>query len=422
MRTILILTALFFEFTFNLFAQTDFPTLDKQTYDYYIMGDYKNLKITGNKMLSHGIDYYNLRMRMGILAYNHQQYPSAVKHFTKALEFNSFDSISREYIYYSYLFSGRKDDANHYLASIPLAKRNKTLKSIESTGLSNVFLSSSTAGYDEVLYSTNNLYYEALKNSLSISAGLENYFTTRLKGTLAYTSYHKTGIEYSNSSPLGTNLNFSQNQIYANLTQLTFPGWEFSGFGHFAFYSEANNQSGMGRQKSKITSEYIGGIGISKNWWRIRAGANVSYSNFGKSNQLRGEGYLTYLPFGNLNLYLTSGVMYQNDNEWGATYQINQEIGFKTLKFLWLESGIVKGNSFLYARNQGLIMNNSYQIPTINMYENLIFLLGHHFDLTATAYYIKNNMYSWDLNTFNRTSKQLVNSFGGSIKLTYKFK
>lgn len=424
MRTILIFTALFFEITFKLLAQNDFPTLDKQTYEYYLKGDYKNLMITGNKMLSQGIDYYYLRMRMGILAYNRQQYPSAVKHFTKALEFNSLDTTSKEYIYYGYLFSGRKDDADHYLASIPVGIRSKALKLIENTGLSNVFLSSSASGYDEVLFSTNNLYYEALRSSYSISTGLEYYVTDRLKGTFAYSGYRKSGTEYSSSTPSGTNLSFSQNQVYANLSLLLYPGWELSGFGHLAFYSDKNvlPQSGFGKQKSKTATDYTGGIGISKNWWKIRTRVSVSYSNFGNSEQLRGEGYLTYLPFGNLNLYLTSGGMYQNDRNWGVSYQVNQEIGFKVLKFLWLESGVVKGNSFLYTRNQGLLMNNSYLIPTINIYGNFIFLIGSHINLAVTPYYNKNEMYSWNLSTYNRANKQLVDSFGGNIKLTYKFK
>lgn len=114
-------------FSANLSAQTDFNTLDKKSYDYYIKGDYKNLKKTADSMFSQGIDYYYLRMRLGILAYNKQQYSDALRHFTKALEFNSSDTISREYIYSSYLFSGRKADANLYLESIPRDNKNITL-------------------------------------------------------------------------------------------------------------------------------------------------------------------------------------------------------------------------------------------------------------------------------------------------------
>jgi hypothetical protein len=410
-------------FSANLSAQRDFRTLDQQTYDYYIKGDYKNLKKTADTMLSQGMDYYYLRMRLGIIAYNNQLYSSALEHFNKALEFSSLDTISREYIYNSYLFSGRNADANLYLKSIPAEEKNSTLKSLSKPGLSGIFAGSSASGYDVVLYETNNLNYEAIKNSLSINVGFESYFSERFKGTFAYTNYRKSGTEYSASNPLGTDLKFTQNQVYAKLTGYVFQGWEVSGSGHIVFFSEVLPPArSNGRPTNIVTTEYVGGLGISKNGWKIRTGANLSYGNFSNSNQIRGEAYLTCLPFGNLNLYLTSGWMGQTDKNWGGTYQINGEIGLKVFKFLWLESGIVKGNSFLYSRNQGYLINNSFQIPATTIYSNLILLPGKKINITLSPFYCKNNTFSWDLNSYSRTNKLTINSFGCSIKLTYKSK
>lgn len=424
MRILLTITAMVLAFSANLSAQTDFNTLDKKSYDYYIKGDYKNLKKTADSMFSQGIDYYYLRMRLGILAYNKQQYSDALRHFTKALEFNSSDTISREYIYSSYLFSGRKADANLYLESIPRDNKNTTLKSIDKPGLSEIYIGSSAEGYDVTLYGLNNLNYEAVKNSLSFHAGFESFLSGRFKGTFAYTNYRKAGTVYSASNPAGTDLNFTQNQVYVKLTGYIFPGWEFSGFGHVAFYSDItpHAQMGNGRSTNQTVTEHLWGVGISKNGWEIRTGANLSISNFSNSNQIRGEGYLTWLPSGNLNLYLTSGGMYQSDKNWGETYQLSQEIGFKIFKSLWLESGIVKGNSFLYARIQGYMMNNSFQIPATIIYGNIIILPEKQFSITVTPFYAENQSYSWDLNAYTRTDKLTLNSFGCAIKLIYKNK
>jgi hypothetical protein len=422
MRILLTLSAFLLLFSANLYAQSDFVTLDKQTYEYYLNGDYKNLKKTADKMLLQGIDYYYLRMRLGILSYNNQLYSNAKLHFSKALEFNSLDTISQEYIYFSYLFSGRNADAYLYLESIPMDKKNNRLKSIDKPGLANIYAGSSAAGYDATLYGTNNLYYEAVISSLSINAGVESYFSRKFKGTFTYTNFRKAGTFYSPSDTLGTDLNFTQNQVYIKLTGYIFNGWEYSGFGHIAFYPDGNTQtqSGNGRLTNKSNIDYLFGGGVSKNGWKIRAGANFSLSNFGNSTQIRGEGYLTWLPYGNLNLYLTSGWMGQNDVNWRGTFQINQELGFKIFKSLWLESGISTGNSFLYARNQGYMMNNSFQIPATTIYSNIIILPGKQFSITLTPFYSENQSYSWDLNIYTRTGKLTHNSFGGAIKLTYK--
>jgi len=424
MRSLYLLTATIMAFSSNLFAQHDFATLDKLTYDYYLKGDYKNLKQTGDSMLAQGIDYYFLRMRMGISAFNRPRYPIAVKHFNKALQFSSIDTVSREYIYNSYLLSGLKGDANIYLKTLSREQKNNTLKAMGEGNSTEFYIGSSYAHYEQFLYQSNSLNYESIENSLNINAGFESYFSSHLKGTFAYTNYQKSGIQYSNQNPEGTAFDFSQNQLYTKFTALAFPGWEFSGFGHFAFYTEKipPTYGGMRGPTTQLESEYNVGLGIAKNVWKIRTGANGSISNFGGSSQYRGEGYLTYLPFGNLNLYFSSIGMGQTDKNWGSTYQFNQEIGFKVFKFMWLESGVLTGNSFLYARNKGFDLNNSYHIPSKSVYGNLIFLLGKKLSITLTSFYNENENYSWDLINYQKYDKQILHSFGGAIKLTYKNK
>lgn len=422
MRYLLIITVILIALPAGLFAQNDFATLDKQTYGYYLKGDYRNLKVAGDKMLSSGIDYYYLRMRMGILAFNNHRYSSSFKHFTKAIQFNSWDTISREYIYYSYLYSGRKIDASLYLETIPWDKRNNTLRSIEKNVLQEAYLTVSLVNYDVKHYATRVDYYEALENSLITNLGFESLFSPNSKGTFVYTNVRKNGLKYSSTDPTGINLDYSQNQLYFRFTALKFPGWEFSGFGHVAFYSAGSSQSQRGGRSfaKQFKSELLGGLGVKKSGWKLRVGVNASFSNFGGSSQVRGDGFLTYLPFGNLDFYLTSGGMYQVDKNWGRTYQLNQELGVKLSKFFWLESGIVTGNAFLYARNQGLLLNNSFQVPVTTVYGNFIFLLGKKFSITLSPQYNVNHIYTWDLNNFDRYDKLNLNSFGGSIKLTFK--
>jgi hypothetical protein len=424
MRIILTINLILLAFSVDLSGQNNFMRLDKQTYDYYLRGDYKNLKKTADTLLLQGIDYYYLRVRLGILAFNRQLYSTASEHFSQAIKFSSLDTISREYIFYSYLYSGREADAYLYMNSISPGQKNNTLKLLPKPGLSNIYVGSSVTGYDVFLYKSNNLYYESVKNSLSISAGFEGYFLNRFKGTIVYTNYRKSGTYYSASNTAGADLNFSQNQIYAKLTGYIFPGWEFSGFGHIAFYPDflATIPAGNQNSATQRVTEYALGAGISKNGYKIRTGANFSLSNFGNSTQRRGEGFFTWLPSGNLNLYLTSGGMYQSDKYWGGTYQLIQEIGFKISRSLWFESGIVNGNSFLYCRNQGLMFSNSFQIPVTTIFSNIIIIPGKHFSLTITPFYTENRLYSWDLIAYTRANKLGINSFGGMIKLNYKFR
>jgi hypothetical protein len=413
MRILLTMLYMLLVFPGGISAQNQFKRLDQLTYDYFQKGDLKNLKLTADTILSQGTDYYYLRMRLGILSYNKQLYSNAFIHFKRALEFNSKDTISPEYIYFSYIFSGRIADADLYLRSLPSFRKNITLTSAGKQASSNFYIGTSFMGSDYITYTTNSLYYEALKNSLSLNAGYETSFLHRFKGTVAYTNFRKSGKVYSRANPSGTDLNFSQNEIYVKLTGYLFPGWEISAFGHFAFIKDINTPDGK-------NSDLLGGVGFSKNGWKIRTGMNMSLSNFSNSAQIRSEGYLTWLPSGNLNLYLTSGGMYQSDINWGATYRFNQEIGFKVSGSIWLESGIVRGNSFLSAGNLGYNINNSYQIPVTTIYSNIIILPVQHLSITITPFYGGYQNYSWDLTAYTRTNKLTINSFGVFIKINYK--
>ncbi len=413
MRNLLAITIIYLFISANLNGQDDFLSLDRKSYEYYLNGDYKNLQITSEKLLSSGTDYYYLRMRMGILSYNKQLYSTAFRHFNKAIEFNSLDTISREYIYFSYLFSGRKTEANILLNSMPMNTRTRIIKTTGNPGLAEFYIVSTAAFYDVTLYSYNNLYYESVKNSLNISGGFQGSLSDRIRLNIAFTNFRKAGTIYDSSVPTGKEFNFNQNQIYLKLTGMAFSNWELSGFGHAAFYNPVYDPG-------RLNTELLMGIGISNIGWKLRTGANFSLSNFGASNQIRSEGYLTYLPSGNLNLYFTTGGMYQADNNWGNTYQINQEIGFRILKSLWFETGLVKGNSFLYARNQGSMIDNSFQSPATIIYGNIIVLPWKKFAITISPFYIENANYSWDLNAYTRVARLDHSSFGGTLKLTYK--
>jgi hypothetical protein len=410
MRIVLIFAAAL-ALSSNTFAQNDFKTLDAETYDYYLKGDYKNLKRSADKLLSDGTDYYYLRMRLGITAFNCQKYSESALNFKKALEFNSLDTLSNEYLYYNYLYSGRKADAGLFLAAVPPDSKTIALGSAENSFDYTVFAGSSASSFAQETPVRTRLYRESLQSTYSFYAGFEADFLKRFSGTLAMTSFTKTGQYNSYKYPAGTDFSLTQAQIYGKLSAAFFPGWEISMFGNAAIYPSL-------QLTDTIINEFTLGTGISKNWWRIRTGAEFSISNFSNSTQVRAEGHAIWLPQGNLNLYLTTGGMYQWDLNWGGSYQINQEAGYKITKNLWMETGFIMGNSFLYARNQGYTMNNSFQIPSGLIYTSIILPLKK-IKITLSPFIARNQNYSWNLNSYTRTGKVTVTSFGAGIKINY---
>jgi hypothetical protein len=414
MRIVLILILVSLSFSPNILAQSDFKTLDRETYNYFMKGDYKNLKESAGRLISQGADYYYLRIRLGIAAFNNRNYAESAKNFDKALEFNSFDTISYEYLYYNYINSGRKSDAALFLETLSPESKTSALKQ-EKSGIEYSFFAGGTASsFNQEPVKATSLYRESLLHTNSLFAGVEVSFPKRFSAELSITSFTKTGKFYSYEYQTGANFAFTQAQVYGKFSARFFPGYEVVLFGNNAIYKTLESTNAT---KSEVNL----GAGILKNWWIIRTGGNFSVSNFSNSLQLRGEGYLTLLPHGNLNFYLTTGGMFQYDKNWGASFQADQEIGYRIVKNLWGETGLVVGNSFLYSRNQGYSMNNSFQIPSVVIYTNMILPLKK-LTMTLSPYFAQYQNYSWNLTNYSRTNHSTVNSIGVSLKLNYNYK
>ena len=81
-------------FAINATAQS-FMKIDSATYAQYLERDWPALIRNGRKALGQGVDYYYLRMRMGIAFYEQKNYRTASGHFRKALEFNNGDPVAQ---------------------------------------------------------------------------------------------------------------------------------------------------------------------------------------------------------------------------------------------------------------------------------------------------------------------------------------
>ncbi|NSW46074.1 MAG: hypothetical protein HPY79_09710 [Bacteroidales bacterium] len=104
---------LFIFISIKIYSQQTFLYYDTLTYRLYNQNQWDSVIFHGKNAINQGIDYYYLRMRIGIAYYSLKQYSQALEHFFKAKEYNSNDIVN-EYIYYSYLYSGQIRKAYYF--------------------------------------------------------------------------------------------------------------------------------------------------------------------------------------------------------------------------------------------------------------------------------------------------------------------
>ncbi len=327
MRRIVII--LFFTGMFiSLKGQTskDFGWYDKQTYALYQQQAWDNLVKLGQEALKEGIDYYYLRMRLGIAYYEKGQYRPAARHFTQALTFNSHDPLAVEYLYYAYKFSGRPMDAalvygkyKHLLSQRQVKSPYGIIGSFYTEG-GLKFLSPANdnvsplkyfhAGAQQQLGSRLNLYHGYMR----ISQNLYDYETLNQPGP-------------GPPATVKTTTRYVQNEYYLKAVVPVAMGLQFMGSLHTQAIKDSTvNYSNLAFMAGVSTT--IGLFDFSASYGRARIKEVVQ--------QQVSLGVVVY-PAKNQNFYLQSVFIHHRDGTTGKGIFL-QKVGLRTSTNMWLET------------------------------------------------------------------------------------
>ena len=104
-------------------ARLNFRVVDEKTGRYFNEQKWDSVIRLGKKALHQSIDYYYLRVRMGISYFEKQKYFTAVSFLKKASTFNSADSMITDYLYRSYLYTNNEDEAQILKNKVPKEAR-----------------------------------------------------------------------------------------------------------------------------------------------------------------------------------------------------------------------------------------------------------------------------------------------------------
>ena len=108
---LLIILLLLFAGLANAQEKNDFRRVDSSMYHASISENWDEVIRVGKEALHHDVDYFYLRMRMGIAYFNKQHYRNSAEQMEKALEFSPEDPLVKEYLYYALIYSGQDDEA-----------------------------------------------------------------------------------------------------------------------------------------------------------------------------------------------------------------------------------------------------------------------------------------------------------------------
>jgi hypothetical protein len=362
----------------------DFNTLNTETYRLYLAQEWDSVIRLGKQGLRLDMDFYYLRMRMGIASYEKHRYRTASRHFSAALEQNQGDPVALEYLYYSRLLSGQTEQAGITRAQFrgELAQKlppqparffeQLSLESLYSTGVDDQLFEDPAGLYplDTPGDQSTTRYFAnttlILVNRISPGFRLSHTLTFLSKSNHFFTGDGSGGVYMEDQR-------VRQLQYYFSPEFTLRSGTHFSPMIHIlGIRSQVPYDSGMGymggsSQMGLGTLKQTGlvtGLGFSQAAGSLDLHLGTYYSSLNGLKQFHGRAGFTWYPLGNLNLYAGAYVnsQFELDRETAGPVRFIPEalFGFAIAEKVWFETRGSLGDMSNFLEYNGRVVYNSY--------------------------------------------------------------
>lgn len=420
---------------------------DAKTFALYNAGRWDDLIALGETAIENNTDFFYLRMRVGIAYYSKSDYMSAIPHFEKAVQFNRSDVTAQEYLYYSYVFSGRESDALALMYDMPFKLKKKLdvySKFIYGVYAEGGYTTNSDYDQQKKFFSGGfpNIYneQEVVKSGSYISLNLSHQLGKNVKVFQGYNNISVDKLEQIFEQSAGQrtfDLKSKQDEYYLNVNFNLGNGFDLTPAIHYLrvnyddvdlIYDKSINPWRTVFAETKTTlNDFVFFLSLTKNTDRFRLGFKNSISNLNRATQVQNAAQVVYFPLGNLNLYtITDAVLFSN-REWGSKFKsygiVDQKIGWKTFDFLWMEAGYTFGKIFNYSESDAYIVFNNTLGITDRITVNLITPVSRHIELSLRYQHYNQETPSVYFETASSTStifkKNSNHKIIGGIKWTF---
>ena len=451
-------------------ARLDFQTVDMLTYRCYAEQKWDSVIIVGKQALKQDIDYYYLRVRMGISYYQVKEYFPAVTHLKKARQFNSTDPFVTNYLYNAYLLTNQADEANLLR---PKASAKEWDSAYSKPGVlqqvhfeSGYTLSSdrnptnlSTLMGPDSIYGEQDLYGNNLYGSLGLTLRVSNCLSFSIaynylnfaktkyvqygkgEAKLDSISYRQFSNDYFYSFPFKVHdtafkYNVKQNEAYLGAT-ITLPwgirimpavhwlnvkyamvntSYRTDSISDTLYYLKSDQTYHMFKypslvysftQKDTSFNNFVAALSVSKDLGRFRIGIAGSWSNLNGKTQYQAGASLTYFPLGTLDFYgVTSATGFFQGSD--QRLLLSQVLGGRLCSWLWAEANFNYGDyTNANIGNGAIVYNNSDKID-YRAGATLTFVLSKHIQLSLVyQYFRKESQQYYYIKQFNSETHQI---------------
>mgnify|MGYP006166774229 FL=1 len=344
---------LFFTPLFKGFSQ-DFKYVNELTENLYLENKWDELIIVGDSIIKTKLDFYALRLRVGLAYYYKNEYLLATPHFLKAIEMNNAENIAVEYLYYSYLKS------EQYLQALNIMNnQNEYVKQ--------------TVGFNSKKIIQSTQIREGIK--LSNSEYIPTVYETDIDVDFKFLRSNNLKLSLNQISQKNNIWAIKQLQFYTAISIPLKNNWNF----HSGFSSLKYDYSVFSFNSTNITKGNQWVVSVEMYKYYLKNQFNFGFVTFFGNNVNHNQftfGY-TYFPKANSKLYFGMNYFASTHNGFvNLTSAFKPFFGYKLTSKIGLSSSILKGGGHNLVTYNGEIVNNNYNI-TSHLYEIGLYYRWH---------------------------------------------
>lgn len=416
----------------TVFAQEkiNFHDINTKTYDQYLKKQWSELIETAKLSLKNDIDFYYLRVRLGIAYYELKKYNLAIEHFEKAFKENRKDEIVLEYLYYTYIFSGNYADARTIIPfmSDEMIKRLKIV--------SPPFIYSL---YFDTKHDINENYiiepepFQTVEQITVLNQSYYNFSLEHIFGRRVRIFHGYTRLQLSNeiqtapesSLPARYREDVKQNQYFFSLGVHIAKQTDITGTIHFlnTNYAAIDPMATWGRRSNYFyyidEGSMAASIMISKKHPYFFSSLGSSFSTLNNNIQFQPEINFNIIPFGKNRLYLKSKFIYHIEyKNFLYSYEpvFIEGIGVNISKNFYFETSATIGRLKNFTEYNAIVANNDSD-PITGRYEALLAVSTNKKNFNfflKYSYNTKENEYK--INSVINTQNYINQSITGGIQ------
>ena len=294
--------------------------VDSASYAFYLKQDWKSIITLGKLSRDEGIDFYYLKVRMGIAYFKENKMMSAVRFLEEAYTMDTNNDVVQDYLYWAYRYSGLIMESRLFYNK--MSKQLKDEIKLDLPVVSDIsfnVLATNNLDYDSMLKINANSESDNIriipKNYQMYSLGMSHPLSKRVNVFHQFTMMPATSVQQVNVGGILENETYKINEFryYADVTVSLGNKWYLDTYLNVISGKYDNLNEALSISKITYNDVVFGGA-LTKATYLIRNSINMSFSNLNGYNQFQAGYSMSLYPYGSTLVVPFASLQYKNQD------------------------------------------------------------------------------------------------------------